>query len=88
MRHTKRPRDDTQNVARKRYKTEGPAELGVPANLQDMDAPLKDMAMSLFRLDCNSPERSARTHTPVQTGQQAWGRAQDSFLMPPHQAFA
>eukprot|EP00670_Eutreptiella_braarudii_P016966 CAMPEP_0174347680 /NCGR_PEP_ID=MMETSP0811_2-20130205/3813_1 /TAXON_ID=73025 ORGANISM="Eutreptiella gymnastica-like, Strain CCMP1594" /NCGR_SAMPLE_ID=MMETSP0811_2 /ASSEMBLY_ACC=CAM_ASM_000667 /LENGTH=36 /DNA_ID= /DNA_START= /DNA_END= /DNA_ORIENTATION= len=35
-----------------------------------MEIPLEDM----------SPERSMRTYTPGQTGQQGWGKAQDSFL--------
>ena len=36
-------RDETQNVAHKQRKTEGPPVLEVPTDLQDMEIPLEDM---------------------------------------------
>ena len=60
VQHAKRLRAETQNVAHRRRKTEGPLVLEFPGNLQDMEITLEDMHIL--------PERSRRTCTPIQTG--------------------
>ena len=52
-----------------------------------MEIPLEDMGdvivLTGLQPPREVPERSGRTRTSVQTGRQGWGKAQDSFLLPP-----